>query len=102
VQFKVSPSEVADMAGRLVGLKQEFDGLEDQLDAYRSIEVCGHDHVAGKLGDFADNWSDKKRDMAKKLEELSGYAHAAADAYAGLDGDLSDTFEQSGGGARRE
>jgi hypothetical protein len=96
VEFTVSPAEVADMAARLQGLKEEFDGLEDHVGQYRSREVCGHEHVGDKLGDFADNWSDKKREMTRKLESLAGYAQAAAEAYDGLEVELSGAFEEGG------
>lgn len=97
VQFTVSPAEVADLAGRLQGLREEFDGLEDYIGRYQSIEVCGHEHVGGKLEEFADNWSDKKRDMSKQLEELAGYAQGAADGYSRTEGDLAGAFEDAGG-----
>jgi hypothetical protein len=96
VEFTVSPAEVADMAGHLQGLKEEFDGLEDHVGRYRSTEVCGHEHVGDKLGDFADNWSDKKREMNKKLESLAQYAQAAADAYSQVEGEISGAFEEGG------
>lgn len=96
-QFSVDPSALRDMAGRLRGLQEEFEGLEDTVGGYES--AVGSEELAGKLESFADNWSDKRKQVAEQMQNVAGYAAAAADAYTQHEHDLAGQV-QAGGGRR--
>lgn len=95
-QFSVDPAALADMAGRLRGLEEEFNGLEDTVEGYE--EAVGSDELADKLRSFADNWSDKRKEIAKQIENVAGYATAAADAYSQHEQAMSSRISGAGGG----
>jgi hypothetical protein len=84
--IQVDYDALADMAGRLMGLKGEFDGAETTMDGYS--DAIDHGDLSGELGSFATNWSDKKEDVGKRIEEVSGMASGASDCYGGVDHDL--------------
>jgi len=91
--FEVDVAELRDMAGRLKGLKEEFESQEDTVSGYD--DAVGSNEVAGALEEFANNWSDKRRELAEKLEEVAGYASMAADAYHQTEGDLASSIDDS-------
>jgi hypothetical protein len=78
VQFLVTPGQLGEMASTLMGLKDEFDGIDDRVDGYE--RATGPD-VADALGSFAGNWSDKRKEIAGYIETTAGAAQTAADAY---------------------
>jgi hypothetical protein len=92
VEFKVDQGALAEMAGELMGLTKEFEGLDDVVEGYES--AVGHDGLAGKLDDFATNWSDKRREMVKAMEAIAGYADAAADAYGETETELTGAIDK--------
>ena len=92
-KFSVDPKQVGDMAGRLMGLKREFDSLESFIDRYQ--EAVGHKGLGKKLGDFASNWSDLRDDIGKQLEEVAGYAAAAAEAYERAEQGLTKEYDKA-------
>ncbi|MGH9247018.1 MAG: hypothetical protein ACRD29_22405 [Acidimicrobiales bacterium] len=93
VQFTVDYRALDEMAGQLMGLTCEFDGLEDVVEGYQA--AVGHDRLADRLDSFASNWSDERRKMKESMEAVAGYADAAADAYRDTEGQLCDAFEQA-------
>ena len=97
-QFSVDPSALADMAGRLRGLQQEFDGLDDTVDGYES--AVGSEELAERLRSFADNWSDKRKEIGEQIENVAGYATAAADAYSQHEQEMSSQISDVGGADR--
>lgn len=90
VVIKVDYNALSDMAGRLMGLKQEFDGSETTMEGYNA--AIDHGDLSGELHTFATNWSDKKKDVGKRIEEVSGMASGASDCYRGVDDDLCDQY----------
>lgn len=98
-QFSVDLASVQDLAARLRGLKQQFEGLEDDMEA--TAAVLGSPEVADALEAFASNWSDKRRQIVRELDEVAGYAVAAADAYAACEAELSSHMEAPAAGPRR-
>lgn len=92
MQFSVDHGALAEMAGELMGLTAEFEGLEDVVEGYEA--AVGHDGLAGRLDDFASNWSDKRREMVKAMEAVAGYADAAADAYGQTEAELCGAIDE--------
>jgi hypothetical protein len=90
VVIKVDYDALSDMAGRLMGLKQEFDGAETTMEGYG--DALDHGDLSGELHTFATNWSDKKKDVGTRIEEVSGMASGASDCYRGVDTDLCDQY----------
>ena len=103
-QFSVDVASVQDLAARLRGLKQEFEGLEDAVAGYEGD--LGSAELADALDGFASNWSDKRKELVRPLDEVAGYAAAAAEAYASCERELSADMQPragsgTGGGRRR-
>lgn len=101
-QFSVDVASVQDLAARLRGLKQEFEGLEDAVAGYEGD--LGSAELADALDGFASNWSEKRKELVRQLDEVAGYAAAAAEAYASCERELSAEMQPrggSGGGGRR-
>lgn len=99
-ELEVDIGALRDMAGRLKGLKEEFESQGGLVAA--SEDEVGSPEVAGALRDFADNWSDKRKELGEMLHEVAGYALMAADAYAETEGGLSASIDKAAGsGARR-
>ncbi len=93
-QFKVDVGGVKDMAARLKGVKDEFDSIEDV--ASGNGDAIGFDEAAGKLEEFGSNWSDKRHEISKMIENVAGYAQGAADAYSHTEGELASAISGSG------
>jgi hypothetical protein len=91
VRFKVDHRALAEMAGELMGLTREFEGLDGVVEGYES--AAGHDGVAGRLDGFATNWSDKRREMVRAMEAIAGYADGAAHAYGQTESELTEALE---------
>lgn len=99
VQFSVTPALLGDMASTLMGLKDEFDGIDDHVDGY---EAATGPEVADALDSFAGNWSDKRKEIAGYIEKTAGAAQMAADSYAEAETAIAqssiDAREQMSGG----
>jgi hypothetical protein len=93
VEFKVTPSALAELSQALLTLKGEFEGMEDYIGRYES--AVAHGRVKDKLGGFADNWSDRRREVLKKLDEVASYADVAAQAYSEAETQLSAHYDES-------
>ena len=89
--FAVETETLRDLAGRLKGIQAEFDALGDTVEGYEW--AVGSEQLADRLGAFARNWSDKRKQISHLLEVTAGYAAAAADAYAQVDQELADGME---------
>ncbi len=92
-ELEVELSALRDMAGRLKGLKNEFESQDSKVSGFE--DALGAPEVAGALDDFANNWSDKRKELAEMLEQVAGYATLAADAYTETEHGLSENIEQS-------
>lgn len=92
-EFTVDVAALRDMAGRLKGLKEDFESQDDTMSGYE--DALGSDELAGALNDFADNWSDKREQIGEMLQEVSGYAEMAADAYWTTEQELTSSIEES-------
>ncbi len=90
--FEVDVAALRDMASRLKGLKEEFESQEDVLSGEDAV---GSPEVAGALDDFANNWSDKRKQLGEMLQEVAGYAQLAADAYQETEEGLTTSIEDS-------
>ena len=92
-QYEHDVGQLEDLASRLSGLRDEFNGLGDRLRGYEV--VVGHGDVSGALSRFASNWSDKRKDLGEKLDQLSGYVTTAAESYAGMENELTKLYTVS-------
>ncbi len=97
-RFEVDVAALRDMSARLKGLKDEFESQEDTVRGYE--EAVGSPEIAGALDDFADNWSDKRKEIGEMLENVAGYAQMAADAYRETEDQLSSSMQPSAGPRR--
>lgn len=89
-QYEHDVAELTDLASRLNGLIGEFDGLDDRLKGFEGD--VGHPDVAGALGEFADNWGDKRETLLEELDQLAGYVTVAAETYAGIENELTEAY----------
>ena len=78
-QIRVDLPALRDMAGRLAGLKEEFQNMGAMAGHYR--EAVGDDRVAHQLGEFGSNWSDAREKLCEQLAQIAGYAMSAVEAY---------------------
>lgn len=92
-ELEVDIAALRDMAGRLKGLKEEFEDQDALITG--NEDAVGSPEVAGVLNDFVDNWSDKREELGEMLEEVAGYAVMAADAYAETEQTLAANIDES-------
>ena len=90
-RIEVDIPALADMARQLTGLQQEFSGIENVVRGFE--EAVGSEEISDKLHSFATNWSDEKEELGEKIQEVAGYADAAAQAYGGLESDIAGHME---------
>lgn len=91
--FTVDYDALSDMVSVLNGLKDEFEGLEDEMEPYR--EAAGHDGVSGAMDSFASNWSDDREEIVEVMEQVGEYGQGAADGYRDSDEGLGNEFAQT-------
>ena len=94
-RIEVDIPALADMAQQLMALKEEFSAIEDVVDGFE--EAVGSEEISDKLHSFATNWSDEKEELGEKMEQVAGYADAAAQAYGGIESEISGHLEGQGG-----
>ena len=92
-ELEVDIAALRNMAGRLKGLKEEFESQDALTSGHQ--HAVGSPEIAGALDDFADNWSDKRKELGEMLEEVAGYAVMAADAYAETEQALAANIDES-------
>jgi hypothetical protein len=86
----VSTSMLADVGRSLGTLKDEFEHSTNIVDSFHGF--IGSGELADALGDFAGNWSKKRDELCKLLEELGKVADTAAKTYDGIDQHLADAL----------
>ncbi len=86
-QFRVDMAALSDMAGHLESLREELNAGEDTVDRYR--DAIGSEEIVGKLEEFAANSSQVRRKLAERLQNVAGYAAAAAETYSQHEDGLS-------------
>lgn len=92
--FKVDYDQLSELASVLFALKDEFEGLEDNIGPYK--DAAGHDGVADKLDGFATNWSDDRGEITEAMQQVAEYGQQSADAYRGTDEELGAQYADSG------
>lgn len=91
--IRVDVLELLYLAGRLRGLQEEFDSLQDVLKGYES--AVGSARIADRLESFATNWSDRRKEVGRRIDNVAGYAARAAEAYGGLEEELSTYIDEA-------
>jgi biopolymer transport protein ExbB/TolQ len=94
-EITVDIAAVAELARRLQALAQEFDAVDDVVRGYH--DAVGSSDVAAALDDFAGNWSRERKKIRRQMEEVAGYADAAAEAYASIENEISGACQTQGG-----
>lgn len=85
--LKVSTSMLADVGASLGTLKNEFDNSTKIVDSFHTY--IGSGELADALGDFAGDWSKKRDELCKILDQLGKIASTAAKTYDGVDDHLA-------------
>jgi uncharacterized protein YukE len=94
MSYTVDYEELGDLGAQLGKVRDEFNGVEDNIRTYDG--VMGSGNVVEKLHQFSDNWSDKREELAKNLDGVSQAAIAAADAYRQTDQEISKSITGPG------
>jgi hypothetical protein len=89
-ELSVNYDALEDLGTVLDGLKDEFDGMRDHMEQYR--DHAGHDGVRDKMKRVGKNWSDDRKKIVARMEEVSAFAVAAAEAYRETDRELANEF----------
>lgn len=85
--LKVSTTMLADVGTSLGTLKNEFENSTKIVDSFHGF--LGSGEVADALGDFAGDWSKKRDELCKILDQLGKIASTAAKTYDGVDTHLA-------------
>lgn len=93
--IKVDIPALKDMAGRLTGLKEEFEGMKDMAEHYHAL--LGSKEVADQFGKFATNWSEAREKLCEQLTQVAGYAAGAAEHYQAREEALVNVTQGRGG-----
>lgn len=97
--FAVDYRKLAEVAQSLADLRGE---LAQGADAVAPLlGTLSHDGLRRELAAFAKNWSDRKADITKRLDQVAGFARAAAIAYRSADEGGAAAFSGAGGTGRR-
>ncbi|MET0902341.1 MAG: hypothetical protein ABWZ52_03800 [Acidimicrobiales bacterium] len=97
--FTVDYVTLASLAQQLANLRGEFEEGDDALQPL--MGTLSNDHLRDKVHDFAENWSDKREGIVERLNQVAGFARAAADAYREIDAAYAAGFDDAcapGGG----
>lgn len=78
-RYRVDDEELGRFGRRLGDLSEELRNIEDLIGEYQW--QVGHDGIADALGEFADNWSHERGDIANQLDDLKYAAGSAAEGY---------------------
>ncbi len=81
--FTVAYTELGELAQKLANLRGEFDKGSDAIGPL--LHALSDDELRRELSQFATNWSEKRAELTKRLDEVAGFAKAAADTYRGAD-----------------
>lgn len=79
MSYTVDYTELSELGESLKQVSDEFYHSNDHFGNYDG--AMGSGHVVGKLHEFSENWSDKRKKLAESLKGVSEAASAAADAY---------------------
>lgn len=85
--IKVDITALGDMATHLTALTHEFESIAAVIGGYQ--DAVGSAEIAHQLDEFAHNWSEKRKEIIRKMEEVAGYAASAASSYTTVEGDLA-------------
>ncbi|MFI9603139.1 hypothetical protein ACIHCX_25390 [Streptomyces sp. NPDC052043] len=89
----VPTSELKEISRAVGKLTSHFEHARDLVHSYES--EIGSGDVASALGNFADDWKKKRKQLCEGLEFLGKTAGAAAKAYDGLDQHLAQALLKS-------
>lgn len=95
VKYSAQTKDLSDLAGHLRWLQKRFDSQAELVSGYE--DALGSDEVADALHSFANNWSDKRRELSKMLQQAAGYVMHAAEAYENTEEDLTQGIRDSSG-----
>jgi hypothetical protein len=87
-RYRVDYEELGRFGRRLGDLSEELRNIEDLIGEYQW--QVGHDGIADSLGEFADNWSHERGDIANQLDDLKDTAASAAEGYKVTDEGIAD------------
>ena len=93
--YSVQIEALDELASRLKGLQNGFNTQGGLVSRYE--DSVGSEDIAAALNDFARNWSDKRRELSKMLQEAAGYVLYAAAAYRETEQGLSENIQVSTG-----
>jgi hypothetical protein len=88
--IRVKPSVLEDTGRSLRYVATEFANAGDISDEYSS--VVGHDGLAGRLRDFADNWDDKRAEMLEAIQGLGEATEGIGSAFTEADNEMYDAL----------
>jgi len=93
--FEVDYVTLADLGQQLANLRGEFSKGDDAVAPL--LGTISDGGLRDKLRDFAENWSDKREGIVKRLDQAAGFATAAAKTYADADAGGAAAFGVDGG-----
>lgn len=86
--LKYASDQLADLGSHLEQLAGDLrsDGRLGHVDKYDVVM----ESVIDAIADFADDWEDKREELAKNVESVGKLATEAADTFTAADQDLAD------------
>ncbi len=90
MRIAVDTAGLADMAARLRELRATFDGMEDHIEG--ETDAVGHEHLADRLVEFADNWSHTRDEVGEQLDAVAAGAAGAGEAFAECETDSARSY----------
>ena len=86
----ISTAKLQELGRKLRFIATEFENAEKIADNYR--EFVGHDGLAEKLEEFADNWDDTRESMTEAIASYGEAAQKAAELFEELETELVATL----------
>lgn len=91
----VNTETLRDLATNLGSVHRTLTGAEG--DARDLAGMIPHAGLSGAVESFTADWDRHRRDLADKIEQLQQRTSGAADAFEGVDAQLSDKLTEGGG-----
>ncbi|MBY8884696.1 hypothetical protein K7472_07540 [Streptomyces sp. PTM05] len=98
----VNTNELRTMGRTMATLRSDFEHGSDLMNSFSGY--IGSGELAGALGDFSTDWSKKRDELCKGLQDLGDCVTKAAETYDGVDGHLASALlkaEAGKGGAAK-
>jgi len=93
-RIKISMEQLLQLEQDLQLILDEFESANDNAES--TADTTGHDKLAGRVKDFAGNWSKKRDAMAENVAAIQQIITGIDQAWTEVDGQLYESLTDTG------